>query len=102
MALSNELHESLLDTFNMLRKAYPAGISEVDYSPLLALLYEFFSDRNLASLISHITNKDPDLVLNDIYASASIKKPNDTAIKSVKIHLENYGFSSICTSQPDL
>ncbi|WP_375538956.1 DUF3349 domain-containing protein [Pseudomonas frederiksbergensis] len=81
----------------MLNKAYPDGINERDYFPILALLYEFFSDRNLANLISNITKKDPDLVLNDIYASVSTKKPSDTEIQSIKTHLNKYDFSSICT-----
>lgn len=97
MTTPAELHESLLDTFNMLTKAYPDGINERDYFPILALLYEFFSDRSLANIISNITKKDPDLVLNDIYASVSTKKPSDTEMQSIKTYLNKYDFSSICT-----
>ncbi|MFD1261760.1 DUF3349 domain-containing protein [Entomomonas asaccharolytica] len=95
--MNKVLHESLQDAANMLNEAYPNGIQEKDYFVILALLYDYFSDRNLAELISYITNKDPDLVLNDIYASVSTKKPDFSSIRLMQDHLEQYGFSLICT-----
>lgn len=93
------LHKSLQNAENMLNEAYPCGINNEEYFSVLFLLYEHFSDRNLADLISNISGKDITLVVNDIYSSVSTKKPEITTIELVKAKLKRYGFSSVCTNE---
>lgn len=85
------MHVSL----KLLNAAYPRGLPEADYQPLLALLYEHFSDRNLAELIATLSARDPDLVLNDIYRVHSTEKPDAAQLTRVQQHLEALGFSSL-------
>lgn len=93
------LHESLQDAENMLNEAYPCGINSEEYFSVLFLLYDYFSDRNLAELISNISGKDTSLVINDIYSSVSAQKPEINVIEIVKEKLERYGFSSVCKDE---
>ncbi|WP_347903499.1 DUF3349 domain-containing protein [Pseudomonas purpurea] len=88
-----ELHASSVGALDLLKGMYPTGIDEADYLPLLAVLYEHFSDRNLANLISNLTPKDSDVVLNDIYAAVSTKRPSPSAIEQVTKKLEKLCFS---------
>lgn len=91
--MNPELHKSSAGELDLLKDIYPKDIDEADYLPLLAVLYEHFSDRNLASLISHLTPKDADVILNDIYAAASTKRPSPSAIERVTKKLEKHCFS---------
>jgi len=82
-------------SLKMLQIAYPQGLPEADYQPLLALLYEHFCDRNLAELIATLSARDPDLILNDIYRVHSTDKPDASQLKRVQQHLEALGFSDL-------
>ena len=82
----------------MLRSAYPDGIPGPAYGPVLALLYEHFSDRHLAELMAHATGQDAARILNDIYACAS--GPRDTAgIETVRQLLDQHGLQAVCTEE---
>ena len=59
------LPEHLRPSVEMLRRAFPQGLPEPDYRPLLAALYEDFSDRNLAAVVAAFTGGDPLRVGND-------------------------------------
>lgn len=96
MKTIRDLDKSSLDAFYMLDQAYPHGIPTSEYFPVLNLLYEYFSDRNLATLISAINKVDSDIVINDIYASVSTQNPSKQAVDSVRRKLELFDFHSIC------
>lgn len=49
----------------MLKSTFPNGIGDEDYFPLISLLYEYMSDRNLAKVISSITGKNKTITIND-------------------------------------
>lgn len=51
----------------MIRRAFPDGMSEADYLPLLTVLYPHMTDRSLAKVMSHLTGRDEGLVTNDVY-----------------------------------
>ena len=93
----NPLHPSLSGAARMLRGAYPGGIPEAAYMPLLALLYAHFSDRNLADLIADVTGKDAARVLNELYVAASTPPPA-AAIAAQKAVLEPHGWTAISTA----
>ncbi|MDQ2792761.1 MAG: DUF3349 domain-containing protein [Bacteroidota bacterium] len=58
----------LRTTYAMLKAAFPSGLSEAEYIPVIHYLYEGMSDRQLAIVVSLlIGRKDYALTLNDIY-----------------------------------
>jgi hypothetical protein len=57
----------LVSTYQLLQCAFPQGIGEQFYVPLISILYEQMSDRNLAQVIAEFTGRDYHSVLNDVY-----------------------------------
>ncbi len=74
----------LLSTYKLIECAFPNGIETQDYLPLLALLYDEISDRNLAEVVAHYTGKHYGVVLNDVYRVQSTDVPTPEAIDKVK------------------
>ncbi|APA70539.1 DUF3349 domain-containing protein [Janthinobacterium sp. 1_2014MBL_MicDiv] len=95
MRLQDTLPPPLSGAARMLRSAYPGGMPDAAYFPVLALLYEHFSDRNLALLVAAVTGKDEARVGNDIHACAS-SKPEPAAIAAVRSLLERHGLQAVC------
>ena len=79
----------------MLRSAFPDSIPATAYCPVLALLYEHFSDHHLAELLAHATGKDAARVLNDIPASVG-NRPGSAAAEALKKLLEQHGLPAVC------
>jgi hypothetical protein len=82
----------LKSTYKMISLAYPNGIDESKYFPLMAVLYQYMSDRNLAEVIALFTGKKLDTVLNDVYRSQSTNKPRNDELESIKKELIPFGF----------
>jgi hypothetical protein len=82
----------LLPAYRLLRSAYPDGMPQADYRAVLSLLYDHFSDRNLAALIAAFTGKAPEIVLNDLYGCAGAPVP-----PSVKARLAAVDFPALCS-----
>jgi diketogulonate reductase-like aldo/keto reductase len=82
----------LLSTYKLINRAFPHGIEAQAYFPLLALLYEEMSDRNLAQVLADYTGKDYHIVLNDVYSVNSTNIPSPEAIEQVKQHLLLFGY----------
>ncbi|NOK36257.1 DUF3349 domain-containing protein [Corallococcus exercitus] len=61
------LPPNLESTADLVRRAFPEGVTEADYLPLLTALYPHMSDRSLAMVVGHFVGQDYPLVLNDIY-----------------------------------
>jgi len=89
---SIEVPKHLESTYRMISSAYPNGIDESKYFPLIAVLYEYVSDRNLAEVISLFTSKKIEVVLNYVYRSQSTNKPHEYEIESIKRELTPFGF----------
>jgi Protein of unknown function (DUF3349) len=83
----------LLSTYKLIQRAFPDGVKQDDYFPLLALLYDEISDRNLAEVMAHCTGKDYSIVLNDVYAVGSTDAPDTEAIAKLKEHLLACGYA---------
>ena len=57
----------LVSTYELLQCAFPQGIEEQEYFPLLSILYEQMSARSLAQAIAEFTGREYHAVLNDVY-----------------------------------
>src|SRR5260370_9568751 len=66
-----ELPDYLQPTVAMVRAAFPNGISDEDYLPLLALLSEGMGQRALARLMAALTGKPQPVVYNDLLGAQS-------------------------------
>lgn len=95
MTKQNQLPQPLWSAARMLRSAFPPGIPDTAYGPVLALLYEHFSDRHLAQLMADATGKDAARVLNDIHACAG-SKPCTAATDSIRELLNQHGLKAVC------
>lgn len=87
-----DIEAHLLSTYELIECAFPNNIDSKSYFPLLALLYEELSDRNLAKVIAKYTGKDYHIVLNDIYGIASTDIPSQESIEKVKQKLLPCGY----------
>lgn len=79
-------------SYELIKSAFPEGLNIESYFPLLALLEEEMSDRNLAETIAYCTKRDYSEVLNDIYAVKSISIPSAKAVDEVKTRLLACGY----------
>lgn len=95
MSMQDVLPPTLSGAARMLRSAYPGGMPDTAYVPVLALLYEHFSDRKLSELMAAVTHKDAATVLNDIYACIS-SKPEPSTIEATRHLLERHGLQAVC------
>ncbi|MGM3306884.1 DUF3349 domain-containing protein [Anabaena sp. WFMT] len=82
----------LQSTYKLIQSAFPTGIESQSYLPLLALLSEEMSDRNLAEVIAYYSGKDYSVVLNDVYRVQSIDIPTPEAIAHLKERLLMCGY----------
>lgn len=79
-----DLPPHLHGTFAMPRCAFPSGVEENAYLPLLALLGSEMSIRNLAQVIAAFSGKAHELVLNDVYRAKSSDGPDPSAIERIR------------------
>ena len=82
----------LASTYQLIQRAFPQGIDEQIYLPLLKILYEHMSDRSLAQVIAEYTEKDYYGVLNDVYRVGSIDAFSSEIIEFVKQKLISCGY----------
>ncbi|WP_413172391.1 DUF3349 domain-containing protein [Anabaena azotica] len=82
----------LQSTYKLIQCAFPKGIEPQSYLPLLALLSEEMSDRNLAEVVAYYSGKDYSVVLNDVYRVQSIDVPTSEAIDNLKERLLVCGY----------
>ena len=76
----------------MLSRAYPNGIPQDDYFPLLWLLAEEMSEEGIANVFVHIPGFEPIVVANDVAKSLSTHWPSAEQIKRVKKNLAKFGY----------
>ncbi len=82
----------LQSTEQLLTKAFPGGILQDFYLPLLTILEPEFSNRNLASAISHVTGKEYSEILNDIYRVKFQPFEDEVILHQVRSLLDDAGF----------
>ncbi|AFY46020.1 Protein of unknown function (DUF3349) [Nostoc sp. PCC 7524] len=82
----------LQSTYKLIQCAFPNGIEPQAYLPLLSLLSEGMSDRNLAEVVAYCSGKDYSVVLNDVYWLQSIDVLKRDAMANVKERLLVCGY----------
>ena len=80
----------LKSTINMIKSAYPSGISDADYPLVIKVLYEEMSDRNIIDVIHIITNIPKHVIQNDIYKIIS----KEIDCKDVIDKFRDHGYNS--------
>ncbi|OJH38635.1 DUF3349 domain-containing protein [Cystobacter ferrugineus] len=81
----------LASTVKLIRSAFSEGIPQDEYLPLLAVLYPFMADENLAEVASMLTGRDRGATLNDVYAAGAGVGFSQEAVARVKNRLEAVG-----------
>ena len=76
----------------LIQRAFPDGIKEKWYLPLLTILEPEFSDRNLASVIATVSGKEYPQVLNDIYKVKSEPFKDITLLDEMRSLLNDSGY----------
>jgi diketogulonate reductase-like aldo/keto reductase len=82
----------LQSTYKLIQNAFPKGIELQSYLPLLALLSEEMSHRNLAEVVAYYSGKDYSVVLNDVYRVQLIDVPTSEAIANLREKLLICGY----------
>jgi hypothetical protein len=67
----------------VLRRAYPGGVPPGDYLPLLAVLQEELSARNVALVVGELTGREP-LIVENAAAAMSVQLVDAAEIQRVK------------------
>lgn len=77
----------------MLRHAYPHGLPDCDYIPLLVVLQEYLSARNLAAVVAELVDGETVVIENDAAAALSQRRPEPGDVKRVRDFLEKSGWT---------
>lgn len=85
--------DHLQTTLQLLQRAFPNGIGESEYIPILAALYPHMADENLALVMAEYMQRDIGIVLNDILAAGSRVDGLSTANDLVQSCLSGAGFN---------
>ena len=64
--LTTAIQDHNRPTYILLNSAFPGGVPEPFYLPLLFVLYEEMSNRSISRVISFVTDKEYSEVYNDI------------------------------------
>jgi hypothetical protein len=99
---AGQLPPYLRSTQEMLRRAYPEGIPEDDYLPLLALLHAHMSFRTLARVMADATGRAYETVYQDVLGAASPHQPGKPPLidlERVRLRLQPHGFEQWCAEE---
>jgi hypothetical protein len=92
-------NEHLRPVFEMLKCAYPNGLDDEEYFPLLGALGEIMNHRGMAIVVSTFAEKDYAYVYNDVLASQSSDIPSAASVMSVKGRLIPCGYEKFLDEQ---
>jgi hypothetical protein len=94
-----ELRPEHRSTAEMIRAAFPNGVPEEAYIPLLALLHECMSFRSIATVVSYCTGKPYITVYHDVMGAVSHEGPDPKALEPVKRILQRHGYDAWLASE---
>lgn len=86
----------MLPLLDVLRRAFPNGVPERDYRPLLEVLQFRMSERTLATLVAALTGADRDAVAADSARLSGMDSdgPGMGATRRVRARLEAHGWDA--------
>ncbi len=90
--MASMLPPHLLPVLSLLQKAYPGGLPDTDYLPLLAVLQADLCDENLADVVAELVNGETVVVDNDAAAVASQRRPSVQEVERVRRRLISVGY----------
>lgn len=79
----------------VLQQAFPDGVPDEEYKPLLAALSEGFSERQLARLVADFTGRDAVVVDNDHAAARSHDRQDRQIVDQVRRRLAEAGYDDL-------
>ena len=91
--MQHEIPQSLQSTVRLLERSYPEGLSEDMLLPVLRLLYDELSDRNLALVASQVACLDPSIALNKVYEAAALDV-HDPRVQAAAARLKQHGYDA--------
>ena len=92
------LPETQQDTYEMLKCAFPEGVTDAEYTALLAILYPYMSHRSLARVVAYFIGRRDHTgyvhVLHDVYGVEWGDFPDTITekMRSVRHRLSGCGF----------
>jgi hypothetical protein len=92
--MNAKIPPELVTTVEMLRRAYGEAVPEADYMALLLVLSDFMSDRQLATTLTFVTDREHVVIWNDIAAAMSVSPPSAEAVDRVRQRLAGAGFEA--------
>jgi len=91
--MQHDIPPSLQSTVKMLEQSYPEGFSDETLLPMLRLLYDALSDRNLALVASHVACLEPPVALNKVYEAAALDI-RDPRVQGAAERLKKHGYDA--------
>ena len=91
--MPRDIPHSLQSTVNMLKQSYPEGFADETLLPVLRLLYDELSDRNLALVASHVACLEPPVALNKVYEAAALNV-RDPRVQVAAERLKKHGYDA--------
>jgi hypothetical protein len=88
----SDLPPPVVEMLEVLRRAFPDGITDSEYMALLASLYDEVAEENLGLTVSELTGIDPVVVDNDAAAAVTTKKPHPKEVERVRQMLVEAGW----------
>jgi Protein of unknown function (DUF3349) len=82
----------LLPILERLRAAYPAGVPDEDYLPLLAALRNDLSDDHLAQVVAELVDDEVVVVDNDAAKIEGRLRPAPSEVERVRARLISAGY----------
>jgi Protein of unknown function (DUF3349) len=76
----------------MLRRAFPRGVPQCDYAPLLVVLGSELSEGNLAAVMAELVDGEIVVIENDAAAAMSYRRPQPGDVIRVREYLEESGW----------
>ena len=98
-----DLPDYFKSSYEMVRAAFPEGINDDNYYPLLFLLSEGMGQRGLARFMAALTGNPISRVYNDVLGVQSpvpAYKPAPERIEELKRRLQAHGYDEWVAEEP--
>ena len=82
--MTTPLPEYLRPVVDLVQRTYPKGLPQSDYAPLLVVLSDHLSERNLGLAMWGICGEEPVVAQNDAAAALSTNRPRRGDVMRVR------------------